>query len=107
MKAAGSTWKGSALRRLGRDDEALIAPEHAKSLGFSGAEPSRAEPSQQESGQRPRVTAGLPGGREAVPPGPGKARALPQALEMGCRGAAPLSNLAGSSGRMGFERSGP
>ena len=31
-------WKGSALRRLGRLDEALIALEHAKSLGFSGAE---------------------------------------------------------------------
>lgn len=39
MKAAELYfWKGSALRRLGRLDEALIALEHAKVLGFSGPE---------------------------------------------------------------------
>lgn len=39
MKAAELYfWKGSALRRLGRLDEALIALEHAKSLGFNGPE---------------------------------------------------------------------
>src|SRR5436190_8000756 len=39
MKAAELYfWKGSALRRLKRHDEALIALEHARSLGFAGPE---------------------------------------------------------------------
>jgi hypothetical protein len=39
MKAAELYfWKGSSLRRLGRQDEALIAFDHAKKLGYSGPE---------------------------------------------------------------------
>ena len=41
MKAAELYfWKGSALRRLGRLDEALIAFEHSKTLGFAGPDPA-------------------------------------------------------------------
>jgi len=39
MKAAELYfWKGSSLRRLGRHEEALIALDHAKKLGYVGAE---------------------------------------------------------------------
>jgi tetratricopeptide (TPR) repeat protein len=39
MKAAELYfWKGSSLRRLGRHEEALIAFDHAKKLGYAGAE---------------------------------------------------------------------